>query len=160
IRIGINTGQMNVGFTGTERKLAYTVIGDEVNLASRLEGANKFFGSNIMISEATYEGAKDAIEARYLGRARVVGKAVPVPVYEPLAVKGKLTPVWANGLPLWEKGVKAFYDKRYDDALSSFTEFLSLLPEDGPGELYRNLSRDYAALPPDDWDQVFNLTAK
>lgn len=160
IRIGINTGQMNVGFTGTERKLAYTVIGDEVNLASRLEGANKFFGSNIIISEATFQGSKDAIEARYLGRARVVGKAVPVPVYEPLAEKGKLKPVWAKALPVWEKGVKAFYEKSYEDALASFTEFLGLMPEDGPGELYRNISRDYAALPPDDWDQVFNLTAK
>ncbi len=160
IRIGINTGQMNVGFTGTERKLAYTVIGNEVNLASRLEGANKFFGSNILVSEATYEGAKDAVEARYLGQARVVGKAVPVSVYEPLTVKGKLTPVWTKALPLWEKGITAFYAKQYEGALAAFTEFLGLLPEDGPGELYRNISRDYAALPPDDWDQVFNLTAK
>lgn len=160
IRIGINTGQMNVGFTGTERKLAYTVIGDEVNLASRLEGANKFFGSNIIISEATYQGSKDAVEVRYLGRARVVGKAVPVPVYEPLAEKRKLKGAWPKALPVWEKGVKAFYDKRYDDSLAAFTEFLGLLPEDGPGELYRNISRDYSALPPDDWDQVFNLTAK
>ena len=160
IRIGINTGQMNVGFTGTERKLAYTVLGDEVNLASRLEGANKFFGSQIMISGATYEGAKSAVEARYLGRARVVGKAASVPVYEPLAEKGKLTPVWAKALPVWEKGIKAFYDKRYDESLVIFTEYAKLMPADGAGELYLNLSRDYAALPPDDWDQVFNLTAK
>lgn len=160
IRIGINTGFMNVGFTGTERKLAYTVIGDQVNLASRLEGANKFFGSQIMISEPTYQGAKDAVEARYLGRARVVGKKTSVPVYEPLAEKGKLTPAWAKALPVWERGVTAFYDKKYDEALARFTEFLELMPKDGPGELYRNISRDYAALPPDDWDQVFNLTAK
>ena len=160
VRIGINSGIATVALTGTQRKIQYTAIGDEVNLASRLEGANKFFGSKIMISASTYEGAKDACEARYLGRARVVGKAVPVPVYEPLAEKGKLTPVWAKGLPLWEKGIKAFYDKKYDDALALFTEFLGLMPDDGPGELYRNISRDYAALPPDDWDQVFNLTAK
>ena len=160
IRIGINTGQMNVGFTGTERKLAYTVIGDEVNLASRLEGANKFFGSDIMISSATYEGSKDAVEARYLGRARVVGKATPVPVYEPLAEKGKLSAAWSKALPVWEKGVKAFYDKKYDQSLVSFEEFSKLMPGDGPAQLYLNLSRDYTALPPDDWDQVFNLTAK
>ncbi len=160
IRIGINTGQMNVGFTGTERKLAYTVLGDEVNLASRLEGANKFFGSQIMISGATYEGAKSAVEVRYLGRARVVGKAASVPVYEPLAEKGKLPAAWTKALPVWEKGIKAFYEKKYEESLAVFTEYAKLMPGDGAGELYLNLSRDYSALPPDDWDQVFNLTAK
>jgi len=160
VRIGINSGIATVALTGTQRKIQYTAIGDEVNLASRLEGANKFFGSKIMISASTYEGAKDACEARYLGRARVVGKATPVPVYEPLAEKGKLEPAWAKALPVWEKGIKTFYDKQYQEAHEIFTEFSKLMPEDGPGELYLNISRDYAALPPDDWDQVFNLTAK
>jgi adenylate cyclase len=160
VRIGINSGVATVALTGTQRKIQYTAIGDEVNLASRLEGANKFFGSKIIISASTYEGAKDACEARYLGRARVVGKATPVPVYEPLAETGKLTPEWAKALPVWEKGVKAFYDKKYEESHSVFEEFAKLMPGDGPGELYLNISRDYAALPPDDWDQVFNLTAK
>ncbi|MEK7786746.1 MAG: hypothetical protein AAB658_15155, partial [Chloroflexota bacterium] len=119
-----------------------------------------FFGSDIMISSATYEGSKDAVEARYLGRARVVGKATPVPVYEPLAKKGELSAAWSKALPVWEKGVKAFYDKKYDESLVSFEEFTKLMPDDGPAALYLNLSRDYTALPPDDWDQVFNLTAK
>jgi adenylate cyclase len=160
IRIGINSGDMNVGFTGTEKKLAYTVLGDEVNLGSRLEGANKFFGSKIIASAAAYEPVKDRVAARYLGRAKVVGKETPVPVYEPLAEAGRLDAAWTKALPVWEKGIKAFYDKKYDDALAVFEEFAKLMPKDGPGELYLNLSRDYAALPPDDWDQVFNLTAK
>lgn len=160
VRIGINTGHMAVGFTGTEKKLAYTVLGDEVNLASRLEGANKFFGSKIIVSGQTYSEAKDAVEARYLGQARVVGKETPVPVYEPLAEKGKLDAAWSKALPVWEKSVGAFYKKDYEGALKGFEEFMKLMPGDGPGELYLGQSRDYAALPPDDWDQVFNLTAK
>ena len=160
IRIGVNSGDMNVGFTGTDRKLQYTVIGDEVNLASRLEGANKFFGSKIIISQQTYDGAKDVCEARYLGRARVVGKDTPIPVYEPLAKKGELNGKWGEAFPLWEKAVKAFYDKRYEEALPMFERFMQLLPDDGPGDVYLKMARDYAALPPDDWDQVFNLTAK
>ncbi|UPT74477.1 MAG: adenylate/guanylate cyclase domain-containing protein [Elusimicrobiota bacterium] len=160
VRIGINTGFMAVGFTGTERKLAYTVLGDEVNLASRLEGANKFFGSKIIVSGATFDAAKGLFEARYLGKARVVGKELPVPVYEPLAEKGKLDAAWAKALPVWEKGVGAFYKKDYEGSLMAFEEFAKLMPDDEPGQLYLGQSRDYAALPPDDWDQVFNLTAK
>jgi adenylate cyclase len=160
VRIGINTGFMAVGFTGTEKKLAYTVLGDEVNLASRLEGANKFFGSKIIVSGATFDAANGGFEARYLGKARVVGKELPVPVYEPLAEKGGLDAAWAKALPVWEKGVGAFYKKDYEGALKAFEEFAKLMPGDEPGQLYLGQSRDYAALPPDDWDQVFNLTAK
>lgn len=160
-RIGISSGVATVGLTGTQKKLQYTVIGDEVNLASRLEGANKFFGSKIMISEATYAGAKDRVVARFLGRARVVGKETPIAVYEPLGEKDKLGAEWTKGLPLYEKGVAAFEARRYAEALPAFEEFLKVFPKDGPASLYRNLSRDYAAIPPDAaWDGVFNLTAK
>ncbi|NNN05696.1 MAG: CHASE2 domain-containing protein [Elusimicrobia bacterium] len=160
-RIGINSGPATVGLTGTQKKLQYTVIGDEVNLASRLEGANKFFGSKIMVSEATYAGARDRVAARFLGRARVVGKETPIVVYEPLGEKGRLSAEWTKALPLYEKGLAAFEARRYDDALKTFEEVLKIIPQDGPAALYRSLSRDYAALPPDaSWDGVFNLTAK
>ena len=160
-RIGISSGLATVGLTGTQKKLQYTVIGDEVNLASRLEGANKFFGSKIMVSEATYAGAKDRVVARFLGRARVVGKETPIAVYEPVGEKDKLTPEWAKGLPLYEKGVADFGARRYEPARASFDAFLEIFPKDGPAVLYRNLCRDYAAIPPDaSWDGVFNLTAK
>ncbi len=160
-RIGINSGSATVGLTGTAKKLQYTVIGDEVNLASRLEGANKFFGSKIMISEATYAGARDRVAARFLGRARVVGKETPIAVYEPLGEKGRLGAEWVKALPLYEAGLAAFEARRYADALKAFEDVLKIIPQDGPAALYRSLSRDYAALPPDaSWDGVFNLTAK
>jgi adenylate cyclase len=161
VRIGINSGVATVALTGTQRKLQYTAIGDEVNLASRLEGANKFFGSKIIISGSTYDGCQDRVEARYLGKARVVGKETPIAVYEPLAAKGKLPPEWTKALPLYAKGVEDFDARRYPEALESFKAFSGLMPDDGPGQLYLRLSTDYAALPPDEsWQGVFNLTAK
>jgi adenylate cyclase len=160
IRIGLNSGTVTVGLTGSEKKLQYTVIGDEVNLASRLEGANKFFGSGIMAAQSTYEGAKDVVEARELGRVRVVGKATPIKVYELLARKGQLSPEWQKGLPLYEKALALFQAGKYADSAVIFEQVLRIFPEDGPAEFYLNTSRDYSAIPPDNWDGVINLTAK
>jgi adenylate cyclase len=161
VRIGINSGTVTVGLTGSQKKLQYTVIGDDVNLASRLEGANKFFGSKIIVSESTYEGCRDRVAARYLGRARVVGKETPIKVYEPLAEKNKLSAAWAKALPVYDEGVTAFDARKYDAALAAFQKFAELMPDDGPGQLYLRISQEYAVIPPDaTWEGVFNLTAK
>ena len=161
VRIGINSGVVTVGLTGSNKKLQYTVIGDEVNLASRLEGANKFFGSKIIISEGAHEGCKDRIAARTLGRVRVVGKETPIRIFEPIAEIAKLTPVWREALPVYESGIAAFDAKKYDVALAAFQKFMELLPGDGPGQLYLERCQEYAVLPPDaTWEGVFNLTAK
>ncbi|OGR90258.1 MAG: hypothetical protein A3J74_10400 [Elusimicrobia bacterium RIFCSPHIGHO2_02_FULL_57_9] len=147
--------------TGSEKKLQYTVIGDEVNLASRLEGANKFFGSHVLASEATYQGAQEVVEARELGRVRVIGKEKPIKVFELLAEKGGLSDDWKKALPAYEKGVSLFNGRQYPDAVIAFCEVVKVFPKDGPANLYLNLSKDYSAIPPqDDWDGVFNLTAK
>jgi adenylate cyclase len=161
VRIGINSGTVTVGLTGSQKKLQYTVIGDEVNLASRLEGANKFFGSKTIISETTYAGAKDRVVARTLGRVRVVGKETPIKIFEPLAEAGKLPPDWAKGLPIYEAGVADFDARKYKEALASFTAFAAIFPDDGPGQLYLARCQEYAVLAPDAaWEGVFNLTAK
>lgn len=161
VRIGLNSGFVTVGLTGSEKKLQYTVIGDEVNLASRLEGANKFFGSGIMASESTYAGAKDAVEARELGRVRVVGKVVPIRVYELLAKKGQLSEDWKKSLPHYEKGFAHFNKREYDQAAVCFQEVVKVFPKDGPANYYLSTSKDYLAIPPQaDWDGVVNLTAK
>ncbi|MFA6002543.1 MAG: adenylate/guanylate cyclase domain-containing protein [Elusimicrobiota bacterium] len=161
IRIGLNSGDMTVGLTGSERKLAYTVIGDEVNLASRLEGANKFFGSRIMVSEAVYEGGRSVAEARELGRVLVVGKAIPIKVYELLARKGELSAQWRQALPLYEQGMAHFAQREFERAVVDFEGVLKIFPKDGPANFYVNVSRDYSAIPPpEDWDGVIKLTAK
>ncbi|MBI5884272.1 MAG: adenylate/guanylate cyclase domain-containing protein [Elusimicrobia bacterium] len=161
VRIGLNSGEATVGLTGSEKKLQYTVLGDEVNLASRLEGSNKFFGSKIMASEDTYEGAKDRVEARELGRVRVVGKSEPIRVFELLAKKGGLSEEWKKALPLYEKGLGHFNKREFEPAKAAFEEFVKIFPEDGPAKLYLNVSTDYSVIPPpEEWDGVFNLTAK
>ncbi|MEE8425299.1 MAG: CHASE2 domain-containing protein [Elusimicrobiota bacterium] len=161
VRIGLNSGEVIVGNTGSERKLAYTVLGDEVNLASRLEGANKFFGSVAMCSEDTYKGAEGEVEARTLGRVRVVGKEIPIRVYELLAHKGKLSKEWAEALPRWAKGVEHYEKREFEKAKPEFEAVLKLIPGDKPTKLYLSACDDYITIPPPEaWDAVFNLISK
>ncbi|MDE2038940.1 MAG: CHASE2 domain-containing protein [Elusimicrobia bacterium] len=161
IRIGINSGLVTVGMTGSEKKLQYTTLGDEVNLSSRLEGANKFFGSSIMASESTYLGARDAVEARELGLVRVVGKEAPVRVFELLGRKGELSAEWQTALKAYNEGLAHFARRDYEEALRAFRQVVKIFPGDGPANFYLNAARDYAAIPPaPEWNGVFNLTAK
>ena len=159
-RIGLNSGPAVVGNMGSSTRLSYTVIGDTVNLASRLEGANKYFHSRVMVSEATYEGGKDFVEARCLGQVRVVGKAIPVKVYELLAHKGKLEPVRARLLAAYNEGLEHFGKGGFAKAAETFKEALAADPKDGPSAFYLELAEKYAAGAPKDWDGTFNLTSK
>jgi adenylate cyclase len=161
VRIGLNSGKMVVGNMGSSTRLSYTVISDEVNLASRLEGANKYFGSRVMASEATYAGAKDKVEARELGMLRVVGKAVPVRVYELMGKKGELTSSARGLLERYAEGFDLFYKRDFAGAQLAFRAALEIAPEDAPSKLYLRLCGDYLKEPPvKEWDGVFNLTSK
>ncbi len=159
-RVGVNSGQMVVGNMGSKTRLSYTVMGDSVNLASRLEGANKFFHSRIMTSEATFGDIKDFFDYRYLGSIRVVGKAIPVKVCEPFARKGEAAPEVKAMLEHYNAGIEKFYKDDFAGSLKDFKAALAARPGDGPSEYYLETAAQYMKELPKDWDGSFNLTSK
>jgi adenylate cyclase len=159
-RVGVNSGPMVVGNMGSRSRLSYTVMGDSVNMASRMEGANKFFGSKIMTSEQTFGELKDLFDYRYLGSIRVVGKAIPVKVYEPFARKGEAAPDVKAMLTHYNAGLEKFYKGDYAGSLDHFKAALMARPGDGPSEYYVETAKLYVKEPPKDWDGSFNLTSK
>jgi len=159
-RVGVNSGHMVVGNMGSKSRLSYTVMGDTVNMASRMEGANKYFHSKIMTSEATFGDLKDSFDYRYLGSIRVVGKAIPTKVYEPFARKGEAPADVKAMLGHYEAGIEKFYKSDFAGSLPHFKAALAALPGDGPSQFYVQNAELFSKEPPKDWDQSFNLTEK
>ncbi|HTR81698.1 MAG TPA: CHASE2 domain-containing protein [Bacteroidota bacterium] len=162
VRIGLNTGEMVVGNMGGIGKFDYTVIGDSVNLGSRLEGANKEYGTYIMASERTQELVKDHFLFRELDLLIVKGKTKPIKVFELLGRKDDSIP--ANKIAAVEKyhkGLALYRQKAFVQAIECFAEALAIDPSDSPSRLYTQRSNLYLETPPpDNWDGVFILKTK
>lgn len=160
-RIGINTGDMVVGNMGTSGKMDYTIMGNAVNLAARLEGVNKQYGTMTLVSEITYENGGEPFVARQLDRVRVVGIENPVRLYELIGEKGKVDPAIIEGLEIFHQGLKLFERKAWTESKKVLQSVLEVLPEDGPAQTFIKRCEDFEKKPPKDtWDGVFTLTTK
>jgi adenylate cyclase len=160
IGIGFSTGPTVIGNIGSVRRLDYTVIGDNVNLASRLESATKQYGAKILLSEMTVRDLKNPATLRELDLIRVKGKDRPVAVYESLGFRAK-EPALPALLKLHAEGIEAYRARNWKAAARAFDAALELYPNDGPGKVYRERCKLLTKTPPAaDWDGVWNLTEK
>lgn len=156
-RIGLNSGPAVVGNMGSGRRFDYTAMGDTINLAARLEGACKTYGVPILAGEKTLEMVREKILAREIDRVRVVGKKLPVRIFEPIGEFGKAAAADADKAILFQRGLELYRDRQWDGAMQIFGS----LAGDAAAGVYAARCRDYRdAPPPEDWDGVADLKTK
>jgi RNA polymerase sigma factor (sigma-70 family) len=149
ITCGLNTGKVFVGDMGSRQRQTYTVLGNEVNIASYLERANAPFGTAILVGQQTYERAQDATEARLVGRIKIRAYPEPISVYEVLARKGALEPHKAQAVTRFQEGFERYQARQWEQALPAFNEALRLDPSDGPAKYYQQRCETLLASPPE-----------
>ena len=165
-RVGLNSGPMVTGNMGSEMRMNYTMMGDTVNVAARLESSAKLYGVYIQVAENTYKKVKDEFEWRTLDYVRVKGKKVPVHVYELLSEKGQLDDDTAKMLMIFHEGLELYNAQKWNDALKKFEKSATLEDEfptrpTTPSKVYIFRCNHFIEnLPEKDWDGVWTMTTK
>ncbi len=160
-RMGLNTGPALVGNLGSKEKFDYTAIGDTVNLGSRLEGANKAYGTRILAAEETVREAGNEFLFREMDVLRVKGKKQPIRVYEVVALAAEASEATRRGVARFEAGLALYRSRRFDEAGVAFREVVASLGSDPPSTEYLRRCAYFSEHPPtSDWDGVFTMTTK
>jgi adenylate cyclase len=160
IRIGVNTGPMLVGNMGSTRRFSFTIMGDNVNLASRLEGLNESFGTRLIISESTYQHVRESVVTRELDLIRVKGRRKPVKIYEILSPIEQLDR-YRGLIERFHLAAQTYREGRWETAVAMFGELLHDFPDDGPTRLFIQRCFDLLAEPPEEeWDGVYVMKTK
>lgn len=158
VRMGIAAGPIVVGNMGSKTRADYTMMGDTVNLAARLESLQKFYGTSIAVNQEVYKSLTDDICTRPLDILRVVGKTEGTSVFEIIGRKDKLTEDTLHSIKVYEEAIKAYRNFDFLHARELFVRSLGLKPNDGPSTVYVARCTEYLNNPPE--DLIFNMIAK